>query len=360
MWMRKVIQVPLGERAVVLKDQIPERYLMPGTYRFWSGAQTSVVRLVTDLVADLPAALRPIIPEHELRRVVVGELERAVVTRRGRVVLVLETGRHDVWVVDDVAIELIDVSGIACEPLRNERRTAWTGKGYVDTHVPDGAVGLRFVDERLDAILPPGMHAAWSVAREVRFVVVDVRERIVAITGQEVMTKDRVSLRVNASVTYRVDDPRVFVTAHQDGAAALYLTAQLLLREAIAGQTLDALLADRDIVSTALLPALVARGQALGLGVVGVGVKDLVLPGEMRTLLNRVIEAQKDAEANVIARREETAATRSLAQTAKVLSENPLLVRLKELEAYKDLASRVGTLHVVMGEAGLGKLELKS
>jgi hypothetical protein len=80
----------------------------------------------------------------------------------------------------------------------------------------------------------------------------------------------------------------------------------------------------------------------------------------MRTLLNRVIEAQKDAEANVIARREETAATRSLAQTAKVLSENPLLVRLKELEAYKDLASRVGTLHVVMGESSLGKLELKT
>jgi hypothetical protein len=70
-------------------------------------------------------------------------------------------------------------------------------------------------------------------------------------------------------------------------------------------------------------------------------VKDVVLPGEMKALLNRVIEAQKEAEANVILRREETAATRSLAQTAKVLGENPLLVRLKELEAYKELAAKV-------------------
>ncbi len=80
----------------------------------------------------------------------------------------------------------------------------------------------------------------------------------------------------------------------------------------------------------------------------------------MRTLLNRVIEAQKEAEANVIARREETAAARSMAQTAKILADNPLLVRLKELEAYKELAAKVGTLHVVLGDGTLSKLELKS
>jgi regulator of protease activity HflC (stomatin/prohibitin superfamily) len=91
-----------------------------------------------------------------------------------------------------------------------------------------------------------------------------------------------------------------------------------------------------------------------------VGVKDLVLPGEMKTLLNRVIEAQKEAEANVILRREETAATRSMAQTARVLAENPLLVRLKELEAYKELAAKVGQVHLVLGEGALPQLQLKA
>ena len=85
--------------------------------------------------------------------------------------------------------------------------------------------------------------------------------------------------------------------------------------------------------NTALRPAVTERAAALGLDVLDLGLKDLVLPGEMKALLNRVIEAQKEAEANVILRREETAATRSMAQTAKVLVENPLLVRLKELEA---------------------------
>jgi regulator of protease activity HflC (stomatin/prohibitin superfamily) len=128
----------------------------------------------------------------------------------------------------------------------------------------------------------------------------------------------------------------------------------------VATHGLDELLARRELLVDALAPALRAKAGAVGVELVDVGVRDLVLPGEMKTLLNRVIEAQKEAEANVIMRREETAATRSLAQTAKVLAENPLLVRLKELEAYKELAQKVGTVHVVMGDTGLSKIELKT
>ena len=134
----------------------------------------------------------------------------------------------------------------------------------------------------------------------------------------------------------------------------------LALREAVAARTLDELLADREGLAGQLAPAVKARASALGLELVELGVKDLILPGEMKTLMNRVIEAQKAAEANVITRREETAAVRSMAQTAKVLSENPTLLRLKELEAYKDLAEKVGTIHVVLGDGALSKLELKS
>src|SRR4029078_10113698 len=102
------------------------------------------------------------------------------------------------------------------------------------------------------------------------------------------------------------------------------------------------------------------RAEVLGLSLTRFGIKDIILPGEMKSLLNRVIAAQKEAEANVILRREETAATRSMAQTAKVLAENPLLVRLKELEAYKDLAQKVGNIHLVLGEGALPTLQLKS
>jgi regulator of protease activity HflC (stomatin/prohibitin superfamily) len=103
-----------------------------------------------------------------------------------------------------------------------------------------------------------------------------------------------------------------------------------------------------------------ARADTVGLKLVELGLKDVVLPGDMKELLNKVIQAQKEAEANVIFRREETAATRSMAQTAKVLAENPLLIRLKELEAYKELAGKVGKVNLVLGGEQLPKLEIKT
>jgi hypothetical protein len=80
-----------------------------------------------------------------------------------------------------------------------------------------------------------------------------------------------------------------------------------------------------------------------------VGVKDVVLPGEMKTLLNRVIEAEKEAAANVILRREETSATRSLVNTARLMADQPILMRLKELEAMKEIAGQIKDVRVVVG-----------
>jgi len=80
-----------------------------------------------------------------------------------------------------------------------------------------------------------------------------------------------------------------------------------------------------------------------------IGVKDVVLPGEMKTLLNRVIEAEKEAAANVILRREETAATRSLVNTARLMTDQPILLRLKELEAMKEIAGQIKDVRVVVG-----------
>ncbi len=140
----------------------------------------------------------------------------------------------------------------------------------------------------------------------------------------------------------------------------VYLALQLAAREAVTTRTLDELLASREELAQAMAGTVRERAESVGLTLVELGLKDVVLPGEMKELLNKVIEAQKQAEANVILRREETAATRSMAQTAKVLQENPLLIRLKELEAYGQLASKVGTLHLVMGESGLPSLQLKA
>jgi regulator of protease activity HflC (stomatin/prohibitin superfamily) len=98
--------------------------------------------------------------------------------------------------------------------------------------------------------------------------------------------------------------------------------------------------------------------RALGWGVeiIRTDIKDVVLPGEMKQLLNRVIEAEKEATANNILRREETAATRSLANTAKMLERNPTLLRLKELETWKEIAGKVQKLTLIANTNDLSNL----
>ena len=88
------------------------------------------------------------------------------------------------------------------------------------------------------------------------------------------------------------------------------------------------------------------------LEVVSVGIRDVILPGDMKDLMNKVTEARKAAEANLIFRREETAAMRSQANTAKLLTDNPTLMRLRELEVLEKIAS-TGNLNVILGEKGL-------
>lgn len=100
----------------------------------------------------------------------------------------------------------------------------------------------------------------------------------------------------------------------------------------------------------------VPKAKAFGVRVDDLGVKDIVLPGEMKTLLNRVIEAEKAAAANVISRREETAATRSLVNTARLMADQPILLRLKELEAMKEIAAQIHEVRIVVGADGLQSL----
>jgi regulator of protease activity HflC (stomatin/prohibitin superfamily) len=357
------VLVKVDERALVHIDGRPVRYLGPGSHRLWAPlADVQVLRFPVDA---LVVALRPeqaaLVPEAELARVTVPRGQRAWVLHKGRAVRWLGVGEHLVWTVDpSVRVVPVDTSGLEAPLLDAVEQAVVSDGDYAAVMVPTGAVAVRFVDGAVQGVLGPGRHAAWTTERKVTFSTLDLRERVLAIGGQELMTKDRVTLRMNLSAVFKIADPLRLVQVARDPDEVLYLAVQLALREVVAARTLDELLADREGLAAGLLPAVRERAEVVGLALSALGVKDLVLPGEMKTLLNRVIEAQKEAEANVILRREETAATRSMAQTAKVLAENPTLLRLKELESYKELAAKVGTLNLVLGDGALNKLELKT
>ena len=122
---------------------------------------------------------------------------------------------------------------------------------------------------------------------------------------------------------------------------------------AVGTRTLDALLEDKSAIDRAVAERVGPRFAEIGIVVESVGVKDIILPGDMKELLGRVVEAEKAAQANVIRRREETKATRSLLNTAKVMESNAVALRLKELETLEKVTEKVGNLSVYGGLDGV-------
>jgi regulator of protease activity HflC (stomatin/prohibitin superfamily) len=123
----------------------------------------------------------------------------------------------------------------------------------------------------------------------------------------------------------------------------------------VGARTLDELLGDKGVLDREIGDAVRAKVEEHGLAVRSVGVKDVILPGEMKTILNQVVEAEKIAQANLIKRREETAATRSLLNTARLMDENPTLLRLKELETLEKVTEKIDKLTVFGGLDGVLK-----
>lgn len=281
--------------------------------------------------------------------------DRGLVWIEGRFSHILPPGLYAYWTGQkDVRIEVVDASEVRFKHAELKRilGSPYAGQVLDICTVERSAVGVVFYDGEFVETLPPGQYAYWRRTADAKVVEVDLREQILDVAGQEIMTADKVTLRMNAVVTYRVVDARQAVTVADGAKQSLYREAQLALRAVVATRDLDAFLTDKDAVTDEFAESVRRRSAELGLEVVSVGVRDVILPGDMKDLLNKVTEAKKAAEANLISRREETAAMRSQANTAKLLADNPTLMRLRELEVLEKVAT-AGDLKVVLGEKGL-------
>ena len=216
--------------------------------------------------------------------------------------------------------------------------------------VENHEAGLLYVEGRLVERLAPGRHAFWIVGRKIEVKRLDLRPQAVEITAQEMLTRDRIALRVTLTAFRRIVDPERVVAAVPDVDAWLYRLVQFAIREAVAGRTLDEVLSAKAALDAELRDYVRARIADSGVEVTELGVKDVILPGEIRELVNKVVEAERVAKANLIRRQEETAATRSLLNTARLMEENPLLLRLKELESLERLVEKVGRIDLHAGD----------
>ena len=283
--------------------------------------------------------------------------ERALVWVDRRFAWIMGPGQCAYWTHPrDVRVEVVDArrARFEHEDLKVICRHPSARERLELGAVGRGCAGVLFLDGRYTNTLDAGPWAFWKGAADVRVVEVDLREMSLDVVGQEIMSADKVTLRLNAVATYRVVDPRQAVCTADDYKQALYREAQLVLRAVVGARELDALLADKESVANEAAALLAPRAQGLGLQVTALGIRDLILPGDMKELMNKVMEAKKAAEANLITRREETAALRSQANTAKLLADNPTLMRLRELEVLEKVVAS-GKLSVVLSEKGLAE-----
>jgi regulator of protease activity HflC (stomatin/prohibitin superfamily) len=362
--IRKVV-IGDAERGLVYRNRRFERVLAPGVHwlrRF--GTEVFVHDIaqpeyagkdVDTLVAVLGDRAGEVFDVVDL-----GPQEVGLVLRNGRIEEVLAPGsRRLYWKgltrVEVQRVSLAESLEIADGVAKRLRQLGQLDRVAVAVTVPAEHAGLVFVDGELSRMLGPGAVAFWNVHRNVVAEVIDLRVQSVEVSGQELLTRDKVSLRVNLAASMRVTDPVAARTKVAKYADYLYRELQFGLRKAISAKTLDELLGDKASLDADIFGYVRGRVDELGMQVLGVGVKDVILPGEMKDILNSVVQAEKAAQANVIRRREESNATRSLLNTAKLVEESPVLMRLKELETLEKVTEKIDRLTVFGGLDGVLK-----
>ena len=133
---------------------------------------------------------------------------------------------------------------------------------------------------------------------------------------------------------------------NKDYERQLYVAFQLVLREFIGVLMFDELLEKKEALLPYILEAVKSNAMGLGVEVTGFGIRDIILPGDVKDIMNKVLVAEKNAQANSIMRREETASTRSLLNTAKLMEDNVMLWKLKEMEYVEKIADKISNISV--------------
>jgi len=262
---------------------------------------------------------------------------------------VLTAGRYTFWKsvinydfirADISKIEIED--NIDCAVLQNRLLSAYVRSYSVESYEK----ALLFVDGKYVQTLQSGVYYWWKNSIVINVGKVDMRQQQLEINGQEILTKDKASLRINAWAQYKVADIEKALLQNKEYDKQLYVAFQLALREYIAGYSFDELLDKKDGIAPFVQQQVKEKAEALGIGVNGFGIRDIILPGDVKEIMNQVLVAEKKAQANTIMRREETASTRSLLNTAKLMEENAMLWKLKEMEYVEKIADKISNISV--------------
>lgn len=172
--------------------------------------------------------------------------------------------------------------------------------------IKDTHRGLWYEDGKLTRVLtagryeiPPGQRWFRKLPT-VEIVLVDVRERELTIKGQEILTADKVAIRVSILVQFRVTDPQAALHTVENYTERLYSDVQLAARRALASMTLEEILTNRNRLSEEILADVKEAATGYGVAIRRADVKDLVFPGNLQEIMNRVLAAERNSEAQLV------------------------------------------------------------
>ena len=197
--------------------------------------------------------------------------------------------------------------------------------------------GIKFRFGKFNKIMNPGWNLILPILDS--FKKVDVRTKAVDVPEQEAITKDNVSIKINAVLYYKVFDASKAVLAVENFNYAVSQLAQTTMRNAVGSVSLDELLSERDKISSEICKIVDEATDPWGIKVENVELKDISLPEEMKRVIARVAEAEREKLAVITKAHGEVEASENLKKAAENLSQAPGALHLRTLETLNDLSS---------------------
>jgi regulator of protease activity HflC (stomatin/prohibitin superfamily) len=361
------VSINKNQRALLLRNGDFDGLLAPGKH--WIVAGSDQIRVdrfalqacrLEHALVEYFLAKEPALVEQEFIKVCLGDSQVALVYEYEVLVEILAPGTRALYWkdVEAVRVDTVEINESArvedrllakFNQTQLRQRPVLGLNGVLLAQVPEFHAGILKVDGQVQSLLAAGLYGFWKFNRQVEVENVDLRIQSLEVSGQEILTKDKVGLRLNLSANWRFEDALKAYSQFGKPAEHVYRELQFGLRSAVGTRTLDELLENKSLIDEIVYTHMKDQLQSIGIALESLGVKDIILPGEMKLILAQVVEAEKSAQANVIRRREETAATRSLLNTAKLMEDNPIALRMKELETLEKVAERIDKISVFGG-----------
>ncbi|MFM2359287.1 MAG: hypothetical protein RLY16_1280, partial [Bacteroidota bacterium] len=298
--MKRVI-VNTWQKALVYKNNEFRRVLNAGNYWIWNEKVTVVdIREQLDQFANLELLARNSSLHEVLQFIEVGDQKIVLQLENGNLKAVLTTGLYAFWkeyagytFVEANLSETFIREDISRVILQNRMLAAFVRTSNIENY----EAALLFVDGKFEGKLAAGLHYWWKNEKSVQIVRADVRMQQLEINGQEILTKDKAALRINAWAQFRVADIEKAVLQNAAYDKQLYILLQLALRSVVATLGFDELLEKRERLSDMMLDQLREHATALGVEIANFGIRDIILSGEVRAIMNEVLVADKKAQA---------------------------------------------------------------